>query len=454
MSRKQEHSAPLSLELMQKYREGKLSPREMHRIERLLLENPFYAEAMEGLEKMEKDTSLGTHMADLKERLHQRISGHQKSIPMFHRAWQIAAAVVLLAVGSWVGYNFYNNEGPTEQRLSMQNEPPVASETAPAPAPLRDELKAEEMDQAPDATSSTENPVSSNVQESESPVNTPIESSDKAEVEEGSETAPVLTDVETLSPLATQQPDFEAEEAISEQPALAISKVPEENFDQTFRSSQMLKSKDAGAKVYGSGNGPFTLKGTVISGEDKSVLPGVNVIIKNTDMGTVTDINGDFNLTVPENQNEVVFSFIGFHATEQTVSNSDSNVTVVLIPDVTAQLSEVVVTGYGKEKKSATSQTAAKPLTGYAAYKDYLKKNLQYPQAARENNIEGVVNVSFDVNPNGELQRFSVEKPLGYGCDEEAIRLIKEGPAWQAALEEGKAVTQHVTVKVRFSLKD
>jgi TonB family protein len=193
----------------------------------------------------------------------------------------------------------------------------------------------------------------------------------------------------------------------------------------------------------------------VISGEDKSVLPGVNVIIKNTGMGTVTDINGDFNLTVPENQNEVVFNFIGFHATEQTVSNSDSNVTVVLIPDVTAQLSEVVVTGQDRqEKKAITSVTQAKPLAGYSSYKNYLKKNLQYPQAARENNIEGVVNVSFEVNPDSELQRFSVEKPLGYGCDEEAIRLIKEGPAWQAALEEGKAVIQSVTVKVRFSLKD
>lgn len=455
MSKKQEHSAPLSPELIQKYREGKLSPREMHRVERLLLENPFYAEAMEGWEKMGKDASLHTHMADLKGRLQQRIDEQQKTIPMYRLTWQIAAAMVLLVIGSWTGYYFYftgSQDEAAEPMLSMQDKPSQASE--PAPVPLEDEEEAKEMDQAQDEITFSENPTPSRVQESESPADAPVKSAEKIEVVEEQTSPPVLADAETLPPLATQQPDIEAEEDVDDQPTLAISKVPEENIDQTFRSSRMLKSKDAGAEVYGEGNSPFTLQGRVISGEDKSALPGVNVTIKNTGMSTTTDANGDFKLTVPENQNEVMFNYIGFETMEQTVSKSDSNFTVVLTPEITA-LNEIVIVGYGtQEKKSIASISQARPVVGYSSYKDYLKKNLQYPHAARENNIEGVVNVSFDVNPNGELQRFSVEKPLGYGCDEEAIRLIKEGPAWQPGMEEGKAVHQNVTVKVRFSLKD
>ncbi len=441
MSKKPEHSAPLSAELIQKYREGKLSAAEMHRVERLLLEDPFYADAMEGLEDQ---ADLNIHMADLKERLAQRVSASQKSIPMYRHTWQIAAAVVMLVVGSWVGYYYFNigQDKPAEQMLSMQNETDAVPQQKPMP--LKDEMASE----PPEATAPVENPVSSKNQESEPPVNEVITDTEEAELVE-KETPPILSAPETLPPITAQQPEMGAEIEADEQ--IAISKVPEASAGNAYRSTRLLKSADAGAEVYGESNSLYTLKGRVISGEDKAGLPGVNVIIKNTGLGTVTDVDGNFKLSIPENKNEVVFNFIGFQATEKQIAPTDSNLTVVLESDIQA-LSEVVV-GYGaQEKKAAVNITQAKPAAGYAAYKDYLKENLQYPQDAKANNIEGTVRVAFEVLPNGALQNFSVEKPMGYGCDEEAIRLIKEGPAWQPALEDGKAITQNVTVKVKFSL--
>src|SRR5690606_3910954 len=80
-------------------------------------------------------------------------------------------------------------------------------------------------------------------------------------------------------------------------------------------------------------------------------LPGASVLIKNTTNGTVTDFNGDFVLSVEDPQNAVlVFSFISYRSQEVTVNNQKF-IEVVLQTDVAA-LDEVVVIGYGNQKRA------------------------------------------------------------------------------------------------------
>lgn len=62
---------------------------------------------------------------------------------------------------------------------------------------------------------------------------------------------------------------------------------------------------------------------------------------------------------------------------------------------------------------------------GKEAFKKYIKENLRYPKEALENKIEGVVHLTAEINDNGEVTGASIEKGLGYGCDKEAVRLIK-----------------------------
>jgi TonB-linked SusC/RagA family outer membrane protein len=95
-----------------------------------------------------------------------------------------------------------------------------------------------------------------------------------------------------------------------------------------------------------------TVSGTVTSSEDGSGLPGVNVILKGTTTGTVTDVNGAFKLTVPAEGGTLVFSFIGLKTFEAQIGNR-SVVDVPMASDVT-QLSEVVVTALNipREKKT------------------------------------------------------------------------------------------------------
>jgi TonB-linked SusC/RagA family outer membrane protein len=88
--------------------------------------------------------------------------------------------------------------------------------------------------------------------------------------------------------------------------------------------------------------------GKLTSKEDGSALPGVNVVLKGTTTGTVTDAGGNYKLSVPGTDATIVFSFIGFETIEVEIGGR-SVVDAQLGPDV-KQLSEVVVTGFGMEK--------------------------------------------------------------------------------------------------------
>ena len=62
---------------------------------------------------------------------------------------------------------------------------------------------------------------------------------------------------------------------------------------------------------------------------------------------------------------------------------------------------------------------------GNEAFKKYIKDNLKYPEKAIEQKIEGIVHLVAEINDNGEVEQVLIEKSLGYGCDEEASRLLK-----------------------------
>ncbi len=83
----------------------------------------------------------------------------------------------------------------------------------------------------------------------------------------------------------------------------------------------------------------------------------------------------------------------------------------------------------------------------------YLGKNIQYPQMARENSIEGKVVLTFVVDKDGKISNIeSAGKKLGWGCDEEAVRVVKSMPAWTSGKQNGKAVIVKFTLPIRFQL--
>lgn len=92
-----------------------------------------------------------------------------------------------------------------------------------------------------------------------------------------------------------------------------------------------------------------SITGTVTSKEDKSSIPGVSVMVKGTTLGTVTDMDGKFELSVPNDAKTLIFSFIGMKNMEVEIG-SQSNFNISMETDVFS-VDEVVVVGYGTQKK-------------------------------------------------------------------------------------------------------
>ena len=106
-----------------------------------------------------------------------------------------------------------------------------------------------------------------------------------------------------------------------------------------------------------------------ISDQFGEPMPGVNVFVKGTTTGFVADINGNYSITVPNQNTVLVFSFIGFTSQDITVGNR-TVINVEMIEDV-SQIEEVVVVGYGTQKKvnltGAVSSLAGEELSGMPA---------------------------------------------------------------------------------------
>nr|WP_232064573.1 STN domain-containing protein [Rhodocytophaga rosea] len=86
-----------------------------------------------------------------------------------------------------------------------------------------------------------------------------------------------------------------------------------------------------------------------VTSETGEGLPGVNVTVKSTTIGTITDVNGNYRLTAPENAT-LVFSYIGY-TTEEIAIGTRTTIDIQMTPDVKA-LSEVVVIGYGTQERA------------------------------------------------------------------------------------------------------
>lgn len=98
--------------------------------------------------------------------------------------------------------------------------------------------------------------------------------------------------------------------------------------------------------------------GTITSGTDKAPIPGANVQIKGTTVGSITDLDGNFTINVSSESSVLVFSYIGYVTQEITVG-SKSRIDVQLLEDI-KQLGEVVIVGYGEQdRKTLTSSIAS-----------------------------------------------------------------------------------------------
>lgn len=89
---------------------------------------------------------------------------------------------------------------------------------------------------------------------------------------------------------------------------------------------------------------------------------------------------------------------------------------------------------------------------GETAMKKYISENLRYPEAAKANGIEGVVDVAFTVKADGSIGAIKIVRMVDPDLESEAIRLVKNMPKWTPADKNGAPVDAQTQVQVNFIL--
>ena len=102
------------------------------------------------------------------------------------------------------------------------------------------------------------------------------------------------------------------------------------------------------------------VNGTVVSQEDGEPIIGATVLVVGTQVGTVTDVDGKFTITVPQGKKNIRFSYVGMESVEAAARPT---MRIQLVSDRRA-LDEVIVIGYGTSKKSAFTGSATEINSG------------------------------------------------------------------------------------------
>ena len=448
------------IETFKKYLKGEMSPEEAHSFEHQFMDDPFVQDALDGFEEQGID-----HLNDLKGLKEQLTKGTKRSLSW----WRYTGIAALIVLCSYVVFISVNQIQPSDQLSDV--EPGVQTDSANAPAvdtvyqlstpskrddtqlaTLSSTMEDESQSQRENQEATEETMIASNDnyftsvadEELDASAITNTERSENAEVDED-DTLPSI-EVRSESQITTVSNDDLAESIYEEVVAdIEFEKEVADADLEAPRAKKQLSGATARSASAFIGSDGISGKVTDEAGEP---LPGVNVFFKGTNSGTQTDFDGNFVLEGPSSST-LVFSYVGFETTEIEVADQREFAVVL---GGSMELQEVVVTGFGQSDKSASGYSPALPKIGKKAYRTYLAQNLIYPATARENSIEGTVILELNISPTGAIEQVDIKKSLGFGCDQEALRLIQEGPEWEPANRDGAAVSDKVSVKVKFKL--
>jgi TonB family protein len=435
---------------IEKYLRRELPSAERHALEQKALRDPFLAEALEGAEHAGAE-NFSMDIAVLQQSIHEKSKRRRPRILTMH-GWGmyagIAAGLSLLAISSYV--IFLSIEQEHKELAYAEDAMSSNSQMAPLQEPMSTDTLVISVPQT-----STPSQLKQ-YRAKRTPRGERDETLNMA-TQPANDLGPIAeTPLETVSGEGFRKRENEREVVaeLSEPPVIGAEADLADDSPPISKPEESKSKLSLTTSELGSVSKTKIVRGKVIAAEDETELPGVNVLIKGTSDGTVTDAYGNYELVLSQPDATLVFSFIGYTPAEvRTAGKTELN--VKMGADVTA-LSELVVTGYstGSGSPEPSVFKMAEPEGGRKAFKKYLEQNMQYPKEALQNKIEGKVTVQFTIEPTGQLGDFTILKGLGHGCDDEVIRLIKEGPAWSPSLKNNQPVKENVKVRLKFEHPD
>ena len=400
------------------YIRGLRKGKEAHRLEKESMQDPFLADAMDGYNQVE-----GNHEQRI-EKLRMQVSAHSaKKKSTYAITWSIAACLIIgFGISSYFLFlkkSMTDEVFIAEESVSIKLAEPAAPPTPAIPAtPTVPATPQKEIALATTKVKTDSTPISEIT----------ARQADKKDM---------IAEIQTTSqPQGAPVAAVPMMEEVSEETA-ALQEVVA-TID-TFESESDKKMKLAKVATILPQNN--MIKGRVTDGKGEPLI-GASVTYKGTNIGTITNMNGEFSLVKKDDKKRLTAEYIGYDPVEIQV---DTSRTMLMAMNENKQaLNEVVVVGYGakKNKKSTTLGSDAKvkeqtekeitlqPVIGKRSYQKYLKEHLVRPTDEKCAQVKGKVVLTFLINKEGRPFYIKVKESLCESADKEAIRLIQEGPDW------------------------
>ena len=457
----------LPMAVLRQYVAGTLPAAEQHRVEAHTLACTRCADVLEGLSQTDLPTT-DRALTDLQARLRTRVAAETPDTQPVVALWplrQLAAAVLVLLVAAavWLGVR-RTTEGPASTPSIAMRQPtrqPSASSSAPAPDAAPEEARADDVLASATAPTRQQPMLRQSVRRPSVALRSARRPVVVADINEE------VAGVAAMTESGTSGADGASSKELVATDTIQLAQTASEAAQKAQPEPYAAKAKNAVAAAPATVNGRALagritseaavpagmrlVRGQVTDQANGTGLPGVTVLAKGTAIGASTAADGSFALLVPDSVKTLTFTSIGYTTSEQTLRTTDSMLALMLTPD-TRQLNEVVVVR--RERPPAPISVGALPAGGHSALREYLKKNLEYPEKALKDGKEGTVKLRFVVAVDGSLQDIKVVSSLSEECDAEAIRLLKEGPRWYPAISKGRRTARSVDISVPFRVQE
>lgn len=458
MSELNQHTNNYTESDIRNYLNGNLSRDQMHAIEKAALDDPFLADAIEGMQEASDSygaeivhENLSTAKKKLEERIKERRTG--LVIPIFWKRAAIAAVLVIIA-GTWL-YTSIRNADEQKENLAI------------------DQKKQDSPITLKDSTTTSINPSKqTEATENFEPVEADKKSKSANEVSESSKDRVSAVREGDLANREVEEPKNEKSEKLPSKEIVASPKAPvtaaapESKSVQTDRERkenskqddllEMSANDEAKKAAPGRSQGLIMKPAEYINLKvvDSNNFPIANASVTDLEKKKtyLTDQNGNLKLPKSDTVIDASIASVGYQTKQIQIKSEVELNKIQLSPD--KRLSEVVVIGYGNQtaKKKETVKLSrrapkvmvqdAEPVIGWVEYNKYIDSAKSTITAT----VSGDVVISFLVNKSGESSSYKVEQSVSEQQDLAAMEIVKAGSAWR--LLKGKK--QRVYVLIRF----
>jgi len=422
---------------IEKYWNGKLNTAEMHAMEKAAMDDPFLADAMEGY----KNTSL-TDLDSLKERLDKRLGAVVPVLNLKRKrfTWVRAAAAIIIIVGvgllvQQLAFNDKNKnaiailEKNDKRSVNVETKDQVKPDTINKDVSTQPGSGANKSEQKASVSPSAGSRVSSNPDTSRI---TP-KSDDEYKKRETEKVAEI--NAQTIASAERKDEAGKEKAEVLNDNKITSATAPAARANRAYYENDKLNEASL--------NNKYNYR--VVDAQNNPV-PFANVTNTRDNVGTYTDIRGNFNLVSSDSILHVQIRSLGYDAANYKLVPSNTQPGDLVLKEderkETFAQNKKVVSSLSRKDSAEIEE----PEVGWGNYNTYIANNIQIPEKVRPKNTRSDVELSFDIDKTGQPINIKVTRSSQCKeCDEEAIRVLKEGPKWK---RKGKKSKSTVSIAV------